>query len=93
MMPVISDEAAVIGGFTSRNFTQTTSADCDRGNESAWDQIEAGRARIEKLRDEADAWLDLQEALEHFRVETAGQLPEAVYADFRRKLEKPIVIT
>jgi hypothetical protein len=91
-MPVISDEST-LGGFTSRRFTQTTSGDCDRGNKRAWDQIEAGRARIEALRDEADAWLDLQEALEYFRVETAGELPEAVYDDFRRKLDKPIQIT
>jgi hypothetical protein len=92
-MPVIDLEPQNYSGSYTRGFAETTSGDCDRGNKLAWDQIDGMATRKETLRDEAKSWLDLQETLESFGVRTAGELPEAVYDDFRRKLEKPIQIT
>lgn len=81
------------GSWTARTFADTNYRDCERGNAEAWDEITELNARIERLRQEAKHWLDLEAALETYKVETAGELPAEVFQRHRIRLDKPIMVT
>lgn len=99
-MPVINDESTRVftgstGGivaFGKKDFGTTTPKDCDRGNALAWDEIDAARKRIQKLREEALDWLNLRDAIEVFGVETAGELPESTYQRHKKILDRPLIV-